>query len=196
MFLCVLCWTHFFDAVREDRERERERAAMAGRRIGFATDFSAGSSYALKWAVKNLVREGDYVILVVVNKSTMNEVGEMHLWEDTGSPLIPLSEFMSAGVAAKYGVTQDVHSLSFLEQEARQRKVEVVFKVYWGDAREKVCDAIIQIPLDCIVMGSRGLGQLKRAVLGSVSNYVVNNAPCPVTVVKRPVDIDDDTSSK
>ena len=33
-----------------------------------------------------------------------------------------------------------------------------------------------------IVIGSRGQGGFKRAVLGSVSDHVVRNAPCPVVV--------------
>ena len=41
-------------------------------------------------------------------------------------------------------------------------QLEVLFKVYWGDAREKICDAVVDLPVDCIVMGSRGLGSLKR----------------------------------
>ncbi len=35
-----------------------------------------------------------------------------------------------------------------------------------------------------IVMGSRGLGGLKRALLGSVSDSVVRHAHCPVMVVR------------
>jgi nucleotide-binding universal stress UspA family protein len=31
-------------------------------------------------------------------------------------------------------------------------------------------------------MGSRGRGGIKRALLGSVSDYVVRNARCPVVV--------------
>jgi nucleotide-binding universal stress UspA family protein len=38
-----------------------------------------------------------------------------------------------------------------------------------------------------IVLGSRGRGGLKRALLGSVSDHVVRNAPCPV-VVTGPAD--------
>jgi nucleotide-binding universal stress UspA family protein len=34
-------------------------------------------------------------------------------------------------------------------------------------------------------MGSRGRGGIKRALLGSVSDHVVRNAPCPV-VIARP----------
>jgi nucleotide-binding universal stress UspA family protein len=35
-----------------------------------------------------------------------------------------------------------------------------------------------------IVMGSRGLGPLKRALMGSVSDSVVRHAHCPVLVVR------------
>lgn len=35
---------------------------------------------------------------------------------------------------------------------------------------------------DAIVIGTRGRGGIKRALLGSVSDYVVRNAPCPVVV--------------
>jgi len=38
--------------------------------------------------------------------------------------------------------------------------------------------------IDLIVMGSRGLGIVKGVLLGSVSQYVVEQAKCPVLVVK------------
>ena len=37
---------------------------------------------------------------------------------------------------------------------------------------------------DLIVMGSRGLGIVKGVLLGSVSQYIVEQARCPVLVVK------------
>jgi len=37
---------------------------------------------------------------------------------------------------------------------------------------------------DLIVMGSRGLGVVKGVLLGSVSQYVMERAKCPVMVVK------------
>jgi nucleotide-binding universal stress UspA family protein len=36
-----------------------------------------------------------------------------------------------------------------------------------------------------LVMGSRGLGGVKRALLGSISDSVVRHAPCPVMVVRQ-----------
>lgn len=36
-----------------------------------------------------------------------------------------------------------------------------------------------------IVMGSSGLGRIRRALMGSVSDAVVRHAHCPVLVVRR-----------
>jgi nucleotide-binding universal stress UspA family protein len=35
------------------------------------------------------------------------------------------------------------------------------------------------------VMGSRGQGRIRRALLGSVSESVVRHAPCPVIIVRE-----------
>lgn len=38
--------------------------------------------------------------------------------------------------------------------------------------------------MDMIIIGNRGLGNVKKLLLGSVSNNVVQHAPCPVLVMK------------
>ncbi|KAF3456348.1 hypothetical protein FNV43_RR00998 [Rhamnella rubrinervis] len=159
------------------------------RRVGVAVDFSACSKKALKWAVDNVVRNGDHLILVTVRPEGHYEEGEMQLWEVTGSPLVPLSEFSDANALKKYGVKADPETLDILNTASSQKEIVVLMKIFWGDPREKICEAIDKIPLSCLIIGNRGLGKLKRVILGSVSNYVVNNGSCPVTVVK--VDHDD-----
>ncbi len=36
-----------------------------------------------------------------------------------------------------------------------------------------------------IVLGTRGMNAICRAVIGSVSDYVLHNAPCPVTICRK-----------
>ncbi|XP_010548996.1 PREDICTED: universal stress protein PHOS34 [Tarenaya hassleriana] len=157
-----------------------------GRRVGVAVDFSECSRKALSWAVENVVRDGDHLILITVRPEMYYEGGEMQLWEATGTPFIPLEEFSDGAVMKKYEVKPDPETLDIANTAARQKPITVIMKIYWGDAREKICEAVDHIPLSCLVIGNRGLGGLKRVIMGSVSNYVVNNASCPVTVVKVP----------
>ncbi|KAM5567742.1 hypothetical protein ABKV19_015686 [Rosa sericea] len=55
-----------------------------------------------------------------------------------------------------------------------------------GDAKTAICAAVLKYNVNLLVLGERGLGKIKRAILGSVSNYCVQNAKCPVLVVKKP----------
>lgn len=52
------------------------------------------------------------------------------------------------------------------------------------DIAETICDFAREYNYDQIVMGTRGLGNIKGIVLGSVSHKVIQIAPCPVTFVK------------
>lgn len=51
-----------------------------------------------------------------------------------------------------------------------------------GHAGPALCELAASLPADVIVIGTRGQGGWRRAVLGSVSDHVVRNSPCPVVV--------------
>jgi len=53
-----------------------------------------------------------------------------------------------------------------------------------GRAEEEIVELAEEIDAGLIVMGSRGHGRLRRALLGSVSDAVVRHAHCPVTIVR------------
>jgi nucleotide-binding universal stress UspA family protein len=54
-----------------------------------------------------------------------------------------------------------------------------------GRADAEIIDLAEEIEAGLVVLGSRGLGGVKRALMGSVSYSVVRHAHCPVLVVRR-----------
>ncbi|XP_039129797.1 universal stress protein PHOS32-like isoform X4 [Dioscorea cayenensis subsp. rotundata] len=128
------------------------------RKIGVALDFSKSSNAALAWAINNLLDKA----------------------------LIPLSEMRQPEVMKQYDLETDTEVLDLLDTAASQKEATVVTKLYWGDAREKLYEAVQELKLDSLVMGSRGLGTIQRILLGSVTSYVLSHASCPVVIVKDP----------
>ena len=125
------------------------------------------------------------------------------LSEKTGSELhlvyvghIPLVAYESPGAT-----TLDPDLLGRMqegaEQEARTMLEELVQRVgktggevagvhaRLGRPDAQIVGVADELGAGLIVLGSRGLGPLRRALLGSVSDSVVRHAHCPVLVVRE-----------
>jgi nucleotide-binding universal stress UspA family protein len=63
-------------------------------------------------------------------------------------------------------------------------KLTITKKLLQGRPADKIIETAKKASFDLIVMGSRGLGGIKEFFLGSVSNRVADEAPCPVLIVK------------
>ncbi|XP_024532765.1 universal stress protein PHOS34 [Selaginella moellendorffii] len=168
------------------------------RNVGIAIDLSPTSRYALRWALEHFARDGDHIFVLVVRKKEGEDTALFEkagtrkwqrsilrcsqtrfAWRIDPQPRAPREEKSKLSYAFSFLFLSISTSSSWLQ-------FAVDGKVYYGDAREKIIEAVGDLKLDLLVLGSRGLGTVKRALLGSVSNYVINNAPCPVTVVKLP----------
>jgi nucleotide-binding universal stress UspA family protein len=66
--------------------------------------------------------------------------------------------------------------------------VEVEQLMHEGDAGRQIVAAAKEVGADLIMMGRHAKGPLARMILGSVADYVVRHAPCPVLTMSHPAE--------
>jgi len=80
------------------------------------------------------------------------------------------------------------HSCSWVEGQAKRIRGEGVKVVEahlaLGKPDEEIVRLAEELGMSLIVVGSRGLGRIRRLLIGSVSDSVVRRAHCPVLVVR------------
>lgn len=69
-------------------------------------------------------------------------------------------------------------------------KVPGVLRSSSGRPGEVICQIAEEVSAVMIITGTRGMGKVKRTILGSVSDYLVNHAICPVMVCRDPAVFD------
>ncbi|MDQ0159998.1 universal stress protein [Alkalibacillus salilacus] len=83
---------------------------------------------------------------------------------------------------------EDVERLadSVMEQAKSEvsKDIDVRFDVLTGPPERRIIQYSEENDIDLIVIGNRGLGGVKRFVMGSISHKVSNDAHCPVLVTK------------
>lgn len=63
-------------------------------------------------------------------------------------------------------------------------KIRHIHKLFQGIPGKEICEYANAKPYDAVVIGTHGRTGLSRAIMGSVAEYVVRHAECPVVSVK------------
>ena len=137
-------------------------------------DGSEPSTRALQVAIEVAQRYGSKLItLSVITAPVFLPVG-------TGGSPTDLSMYYEEGtVEAKRAVDDAVKLADAAGVSSRGEVIEAS-----GSTVETIVDFASRENVDLIVMGTRGLGGLKKLVLGSVSSGVVAHAHCSVLIVR------------
>ncbi|KAI9082637.1 hypothetical protein K1719_035506 [Acacia pycnantha] len=138
------------------------------------------STYALQWTLDHFFASGPNflfkLILVHAKPSPTSVVG---LAGPGAADVLPVVDSDLRQIAAR--VVEKAKELC-ISKSVNDVMVEVVE----GDARNVLCDAVERHHASMLVVGCHGYGTIKRAVLGSVSDYCAHHAHCTVMIVKKP----------
>ena len=95
------------------------------------------------------------------------------------------SAFQDSGVSPRLLVEVGQHIIDGAKGHAEQKGLDNVnARLESGDPADSILRCIDEENIDCVVLGSRGLGNIKSLFLGSVSHKVANHAPCSCIAVK------------
>ena len=140
-----------------------------------ATDGSEGSKHAAEYA-GNLARRLKARVTVIYVQD--EESVPSHAWG--------LADGMKTIEQVRDSLEEHAmkHEISVAINAIGELQIAPVEIVAWGHPSEIICAFASENEVDLIVIGSHGRSGLKRAFLGSVSQAVANQAPCPVTIVR------------
>ena len=130
------------------------------------TDGSANSTEAIRWAAQFAKNYKSDLAILHVMRGSSKEQGEIYSFEET----------------KKEGQKILEDTKMFIEKEFPGLKITVHLE--GGNAAKAIVELAEKEKVDGMVLGSRGLGEFKRLLLGSVAQKVMVYAPCPVTVVR------------
>lgn len=58
-------------------------------------------------------------------------------------------------------------------------------QIGFGDPGEQICAFAAKTHAAIIIMGTRGLGAIRRTIMGSVSDYVLHHSHVPVLICRN-----------
>lgn len=149
------------------------------KKVMVAIDESESSHYALEWTLQNLRESIENSKLFIFTAQDLQDLSYLYASSFGAAPpelVQTVQENNKKFTAALLKKAKDICNQYGIE-------AETVTEI--GDPKEAICEAVDKHNIQLLVLGSHGRNALKRVFLGSVSNYCVHNAKCPVLVVRK-----------
>jgi len=152
------------------------------KRILLASDGSGGSKKAANFAGELTQALGASLTALIVQDE---QAVIFSAWNAGGyqmnQAVEPMSTNQARAVLERETINKELKgSLSEMKPLASPATLEL----RWGHPATEICTYASENAIDLIVIGSHGRTGIKRAILGSVSHAVANQAPCAVTIVR------------
>jgi nucleotide-binding universal stress UspA family protein len=156
------------------------------KKILYATDLSANSAYAFRYAVNSAEHhDAQIVILHVLEElhGTARSIVDTYIDEDQRKKL-----FEEKLADAKHRITERLRV--FCEKELKDRpecidRVQSI-EVVEGYPAEEILKKADELNCDIIIMGTHGKGLISHTFLGSVAERVLRRIRKPVFIIPLP----------
>ncbi|KAL5013107.1 hypothetical protein ScPMuIL_007377 [Solemya velum] len=139
-----------------------------------AMDGSEHSDYAFEWYMKNVHRPADKVILL--------HTPEYHTVVQ--SPMVMADVTVVTDLMAEEE-KKVKHFLENLGQKLKAAGIGGKVKSVGGHPGDVIVHVAKEEGATLIITGTRGMGKLRRTLLGSISDYVIHHSHIPVLVCRH-----------
>eukprot|EP00475_Leptophrys_vorax_P012755 TRINITY_DN19122_c0_g1_i1.p1 TRINITY_DN19122_c0_g1~~TRINITY_DN19122_c0_g1_i1.p1 ORF type:complete len:352 (+),score=3.23 TRINITY_DN19122_c0_g1_i1:194-1249(+) len=157
----------------------------AARKFLVAVDDSEVSAYAFTWAITNLFRPADTVLILTAKNYALDTslpTADIAAGGEYAVPLVaPVSGDDQLEVEERARALVD----KFMRQ-CEQAKIVSEGEVVQGDPGPHIVNEALRVSADALVLGSHGRGIIGRTFLGSISDYVRHHSTVPVVIVRGP----------
>lgn len=109
---------------------------------------------------------------------------ELHLLNVQASLSGDVTTFVGSATVKDYHREEGEKALASARALLDRQGVPYKLHVTVGPAGESIAGFAKKLGCDAIIMGTRGMGKISSALLGSVSTDVIRHADVPVTLVK------------
>ena len=140
-------------------------------KILLPVDGSEPALEAVRFAIR-LARDGLRATFVLANVQEPTYLYEMVLAPD-------------AEVLERVSGAAGSHSLEAAQALLQAAGLTYERETASGNPGHMLVDVIERYGCDAVIMGARGMGALRQALLGSVSQALVHDSPVPVTIVRQ-----------
>lgn len=147
-----------------------------------AIDDTQSSRNALEKALKIIDMEGTTLVLLSVEEpaSSPSISSIPGIFEDD-----PILEMKSQAELIQIEEERVAYALSWAGRLCQEKGVTAIAQTEIGDPNHIICRIAQEENCALIVIGSHAHSRVERVLLGSVSDYVVHHAQCPVLVVRQ-----------